>query len=220
MLASLSASASARRCVAADAVAARWRRRLALALLALPLAAAPGLASPTTTGAVEPFGLGASPLDDDDLAGLRGGFSIGGFDISVGIVSRSVLGQMDGMGERLEVVSRYSVPGVGRLAHDGTTVQALPEAGGSGAPAAGAQPAAGIIISTIGTGASVDLGGTTRLTHRLLDTFVENSDVNRAITRQLDINLAVGGLAQRLGASQAARALRPAVEAQILYGRR
>lgn len=194
-------------------------RRLALGLVALPLMTAPALASPATAGSPEALQLANPPLADDELAGLRGGFSIGGFDLSVGIVSRSVLGQTDGMGERLEVVSRYSVPGVGRLAHDGTIVQTVPAAGGNG-PAAGTQPPAGLVVANLGTGATVDLGGTTRLTHRLLDALVENSGVNRAITRQLDINLEVGGLARRIDASRAARSLRPAVEAQILYGRR
>ena len=128
-----------------------------------------------------------------------------------------MLGQADGVGERLEVVSRYSVPGVGRLAHDGTTVQTLPGPGGDGA--GGSMPGGGILVSTFGKGATVDLGAT-RLTHLLLDAFVENSAVNRAITRQLDINLHVGGLAGRLDAARAARSLSPAVEAQILYGRR
>ena len=186
------------------------------ALAALPLLAAPALAAPLTPGAVEPLPLAAPPLADNDLADLSGGFSIGGFDLAVGIVSRSVLGQTDGIGERLEVVSRYSVPGAGRLAHDGTTVQALPGGDGGGA---GALPAPGILVSALGGGAAVGLGAT-RLTHRLLDVFVENSDVNRTITRQLDINLEVGGLARRIDASVAARTLRPAVEAQILYGRR
>jgi hypothetical protein len=187
------------------------------ALAALPLLAAPALAAPPNLGAAEPLPLATPALADNELADLSGGFSIGGFDLAVGIVSRSVLGQTDGIGERLEVVSRYSVPGAGRLAYDGTTVQALPPGGDGGG--AGAQPAPGILVSALGAGAAVDLGAT-RLTHRLLDVFVQNSDVNRTVTRQLDINLEVGGLARRIDASFAARTLRPAVEAQILYGRR
>ncbi len=202
----------------AGAAAGGWQR-LALGLLALPLMAASGLASPAMAGAADPLAL-VAPLTDEALADLRGGFSIGGFDLSVGIVSRSVLGQGEGVGERLEVVSRYSIPGVGRLAYDGTTVQTLPALGDSDDPRVGTQPGAGIVISSLATGATVDVNGTTRLTHRLLDAFVENTDVNRAITRQLDINLEVGGLARRLGAARAAQVLRPAVEAQILYGRR
>jgi hypothetical protein len=194
---------------------ARLAAAAALALAALPSPAASGLAAPPAPGAGEPLPLAAPRLADDELAGLSGGFSIGGFDLAVGIVSRSVLGQTDGgIGERLEVVSRYSVPGAGRLAHDGTTVNALPAGHG-----AGALPAPGVLVSAFGAGAAVDLGST-RLTHRLLDVFVENSDVNRTITRQLDINLQVGGLARRIDASIAARSLRPAVEAQMLYGRR
>lgn len=189
-------------------------RRLAPALLALPLGAGPALALPAAAGGADPLALGATPLAGEELAELRGGFRIGGFDLAVGVVSRSVLAQSNGAGERLEVVSRYSVPGVGRLSHDGTSVQALPAAGG------GAAPSPGIVITALSGGASVDLGGTTRLTQQLLNTFVENSDLNRTITRQLDVNLAVGGLARRLGAARAAQALRPAVEAQILFGRR
>lgn len=189
---------------------------LAATLAALPLLAAPALAAPPAPKAVEPLPLAAPALADNDLAELSGGFRIGGFDLAVGIVSRSVLGQTAGIGERLEVVSRYSVPGAGRLAYDGTTVQALPGGNGAGA---GALPAPGTLVSALAAGAAVDLGAT-RLTHRLLDVFVENSDVNRTITRQLDINLEVGGLARRIDASVAARTLRPAVEAQILYGRR
>ena len=188
-----------------------------VALAALPLLASPALSAPPGPGAVEPRPLAAPALADNELADLSGGFRIGGFDLAVGIVSRSVLGQTEGIGERLEVVSRYSVPGAGRLAYDGTTVQALP--GGDAAGAGGALPAPGILVSALGAGAAVDLGAT-RLTHRLLDVFVENSDVNRTITRQLDINLEIGGLARRIDASFAARTLRPAVEAQILYGRR
>jgi hypothetical protein len=191
------------------------RAATAGALAALALLAAPALAAPPPPDAAEPLLPAAPALAGSDLAALSGGFRIGGFDLAVGIVSRSVLGQTEGLGERLEVVSRYSVPGAGRLAHDGTTVQALP--GGDGAAAG--LPAAGILVSTLGTGAAVDLGAT-RLTHRLLDAFVENSDVNRTITRQLDINLKVGGLARRIDAALAARSLRPAVEAQLLYGRR
>jgi hypothetical protein len=194
--------------------AARLARAAVLALAALPLLAAPTRAAPLTPGAHGPLGLVAPALADDELAGFSGGFSIGGFDLAVGIVSRSVLGQTDGIGERLEVVSRYSVPGAGRLAYDGTTVNALPASDGAGAP-----PAPGILVQAFGTGAAIDLGAT-RLTHRLLDAFVENSDVNRTITRQLDINLRVGGLARRIDASLAARSLRPGVEAQMLYGRR
>lgn len=210
------ASASTRRpsCNAATAA-----RRLAAALVALPLLAGPALAFPAARDATGTLPFAAAPLPDEELAGLRGGFSIGGFGLSVGIVSRSVLGQTDGVGERLEVVSRYSVPDVGRLSYDGTTVRSLP-VGGDDGPAAPGQPGPGILVSTFGAGATVDLGGTTRLTHRLLDTFVENSDVNRALARQLDINLGVRGLPQRLQAATAARALRPAVEAQLLYGRR
>lgn len=196
----------------------RRRARLAAGatLAALPLLASPALAAPPAPGAAEPLPLATPALADNELADLSGGFRIGGFDLAVGIVSRSVLGQTDGIGERLEVVSRYSVPGAGRLAYDGTTVQALPGGNGGGA---GALPAPGILVSALGAGAAVDLGAT-RLTHRLLDVFVENSDVNRTITRQLDINLEVGGLARRIDASFAARTLRPAVEAQMLYGRR
>lgn len=189
----------------------------AIALVVLPLLPTPAPAAPPTTGAVDQAAFAASPLADDELAGLSGGFSVGGFDLAVGIVSRSVLGQADGTGERLEVVSRYSVPGVGRLAHDGTTIGTLPASGDG--TATGVPAGTGILISTLGTGAAVDFGAT-RLTHRLLDAFVENSDVNRAITRQLDINLKVGGLARRIDTARAARSLRPAVEAQILYGRR
>ncbi len=218
MLPSDVARSSSPRPVIAGAMAGGWQR-LALGLLALPLMAASGLASPAMAGAAASLAL-AAPLSDEALADLRGGFSIGGFDLSVGIVSRSVLGQGEGVGERLEVVSRYSIPGVGRLAYDGTTVQTLPALGDSDDPRVGTQPAAGIVISSLATGATVDVNGTTRLTHRLLDAFVENTDVNRAITRQLDINLEVGGLARKLGAARAAQVLRPAVEAQILYGRR
>ncbi len=196
---------------------ARLATVAALALAALPPLAAPALAAPPAPGALEQLSLAAPRLADDELAGLSGGFRIGGFDLAVGIVSRSVLGQTDGIGERLEVVSRYSVPGAGRLAHDGTTVTSL--AAGDGAGAGGALPAPGVLVSASGSGAAVDLGAT-RLTHRLLDAFVENSDVNRTITRQLDINLEVGGLARRIDASMAFRSLRPAVEAQMLYGRR
>lgn len=196
---------------------ARLATVAALALVALPPLAAPALAAPPAPGALEQLSLAAPRLGDDELAGLSGGFRIGGFDLAVGIVSRSVLGQTDGIGERLEVVSRYSVPGAGRLAHDGTTVTSL--AAGDGGGAGGAPPAPGVLVSAFGSGAAVDLGAT-RLTHRLLDAFVENSDVNRTITRQLDINLEVGGLARRIDASMAARSLRPAVEAQMLYGRR
>jgi len=207
--------------VAGAARAVGWGRRLALGLVALPFMAAPGLGAPppVACGATELLSL-AAPLADEDLAELRGGFSVGGFDLSVGIVARSVLGQGDGVGERLEVVSRFSVPGVGRIAHDGTSVQTLPALGGGDDPLAGVLPGSAVVISSLGTGAMIDVNGTTRLTHRLLDAFVENSDVNRAITRQLDINLEVGGLARRLGAARAAQVLRPAVEAQILYGRR
>jgi hypothetical protein len=198
---------------------ARLATVAALALAALPPLAAPALAAPPAPGPLEQLSLAAPRLADDELAGLSGGFRIGGFDLAVGIVSRSVLGQTDGVGERLEVVSRYSVPGAGRLAHDGTTVTSLAAGDGAGAGAGGALPAPGVLVSAFGAGAAVDLGAT-RLTHRLLDAFVENSDVNRTITRQLDINLEVGGLARRIDASMAARSLRPAVEAQMLYGRR
>lgn len=189
----------------------------AIALAVLPLLPTPAPAAPPAARAGDQAAFAAAPLADDELAGLSGGFSIGGFDLAVGIVSRSVLGQADGAGERLQVVSRYSVPGVGRLAHDGTTVAALPASGNG--TATGVPAGTAILISTLGTGAAVDFGAT-RLTHRLLDAFVENSDVNRAITRQLDINLKVGGLARRIDTARAARSLRPAVEAQILYGRR
>lgn len=188
-----------------------------MALAVLPLLPTPALSAPPAAGAVDPAAFAASPLADDELAGLSGGFSVGGFDLAVGIVSRSVLGQADGTGGRLEVVSRYSVPGVGRLAHDGTTIGTLPASGDG--TATGVPAGTGILVSTLGTGAAVDFGAT-RLTHRLLDAFVENSDVNRAITRQLDINLKVGGLARRIDTARAARSLRPAVEAQMLYGRR
>ncbi|MBL8660197.1 MAG: hypothetical protein JNM75_10635 [Rhodospirillales bacterium] len=194
--------------------------------LALPLAAGLLLSGPTAAAAAvkAPLSLAAESLSDGELSGTRGGFAVGGFDLAVGIVSRSVIDQaLGGLGERLEVVTRFTVPTAGRVAHAGTSVQALGEVTGGSAPSAlgsGGPTGANVAVSTAGTMTTVDIGGTTRLTQNMLNTFVENTDVNRVITNQLDINISVGGVARRLGALNAARALRPAIQAQILYGPR
>jgi hypothetical protein len=203
------------------------RRHAAAGVLALPLAV--GLIQPATPAhaavAVAPFGLAATPLTDGELAALRGGFRLGAFDLSVGIVARSVIDQaLGGLGERLEVVSRFTVPAAGRIAHAGTTVQALADETAGGASTATTVPAAlaaaGVAVSTTGATTTIDIGGTTRLAQHVLNTFVENADVNRVIANQLDINLKVGGVARQLSALRAVRALRPAVEAQIFYATR
>ncbi len=195
-------------------------------LLALPLAAGLVVSGPTSgcaAVATGPFGF-ATPLPDNELTALRGGFAVGGFDLAVGIVARSVIDQaLGGLGERLEVVTRFTVPAAGRIVHAGTSVQTLGEIAGGSAPplpGSGGPNAANVAVSTTGTTTTVDIGGTTRLTQNMLNTFVENTDVNRVVTNQLDIDLKVGGVARQLAALNAARAMRPAIQAQILYGPR
>ncbi len=174
-------------------------------------------------GCSSPFGF-ATPLPDNELTVLRGGFAVGGFDLAVGIVARSVIDQaLGGLGERLEVVTRFTVPAAGRIVHAGTSVQTLGDIAGGSAPTLpgpGGPYAANVAVSTTGTTTTVDIGGTTRLTQTALNTFVENTDVNRVIVNQLDIDLKVGGVARQLAALNAARAMRPAIQAQILYGPR
>lgn len=171
-----------------------------------------------------PFGF--APLSDGELADLRGGFSVGGFDIAVGIVARSIVEQaLGGLGDRLEVITRFSVPQIGRLTNQGTTVRTLDSADASAAGGGGAaftpdgMPTSGFSIST-GVGTTVVDLGTTRLTHQMLNTFVENTDLNRVINNQLDINLEIGGFARHLSALRSTQALRPAVDAQIAYANR
>lgn len=198
-------------------------------LLALPLAAGLLCAGqgPARAAVSNPVALAASALSDSELSGLRGGFAFGGFDLSVGIVARSIIDQAlgsasgaGGLGERLEVVTRFTVPAAGRIAHAGTTVQTLSDAAGGGISTTNPLPGMGVAVSTTGTTTTVDIGGTTRLAQHMLNTFVQNADVNRVITNTLDINLEVGGVARQLGALRAARAMRPAIDAQILYGPR
>lgn len=191
-------------------------------LLTAPLvtAFATGAPAPVQADVRGPLALAAKPLTDGELGSFRGGFAFGGFDIDVGVVARSVIDQtlasVGNIGERLEVVTRFTVPAVGRLSHAGTTVQAL----GAAASESGAAAADGVTVSAQGMSTVVDIGGTTRLTQNMLNTFIENADVDRVITNQLDINLKVGGVSRQLGAAQAARAMRPTIQAQILYGPR
>lgn len=208
-----------------------YRRRRGIAsLLAIPLItmimipAGSAAARVVVDASIDrQFGF-APTLSDSELADLRGGFNVGGFDIAVGIVARSVVERaLGGLGEQLEVVTRFSVPQIGHLASQGTTVRTLDSAAAgamaAGPPAQDHLATSGFSISTgVGT-TMVDLG-TTRLTHHMLNTFVENSDLNRVINNQLDINLEIGGFARHLSALRSAQALRPAVDAQIAYGTR
>jgi len=194
-------------------------------LLTAPLVAAftTGAPAPVQAAVLGPLALAANPMTDRELGSSRGGFAVGGFNIDVGVVARSVidrtLASAGNVGERLEVITRFTVPTVGRLTHAGTTVQALGAAATKSGSAA-TDASDGVTVSSHGMSTVVDIGGSTRLTQNMLNTFVENADVGRVITNQLDINLKVGGVSRQLGAAQAARAMRPTIQAQILYGPR
>jgi hypothetical protein len=209
----------------------RRLRRLWVSLLVIPTAfgLTLSLAKERAEAAVPLMAMDGSPMGDADLARARGGFRFGGFDFDLGVVARSIVEHAaDGSATRLEVVTNFSVPEIGKLANKGTTVSAIaggPQAGpgdtggaGAATPATDAVPS--VTTLSIGGSTVVDLGGTTQIVHHMLNTFVQNSDVGRVIANEVNLNLHIGGFAARLSGLRAAQALRPAVDAHVLYGMR
>lgn len=138
---------SRRRC------AARASRRLPATALAMVLAAlAPAhTALADVDGDIELAAL--EPLGGSELADLRGGFRVGGYEFALGAVVKTVVA--GAAGQLFELVSTFSVPEIGALTHLGTTITpgaaTSGSSGGTGSQTAPATPTAGTPAPTPAT---------------------------------------------------------------------
>lgn len=129
---------SRRRCTA------RASRRLPATALAMVLAAlAPAhTALADVDGDIELAAL--EPLEGSELADLRGGFRVGGYEFALGAVVKTVVA--GAAGQLFELVSTFSVPEIGALTHLGTTITpgaaTSGTSGGTGSQTAPATPTA------------------------------------------------------------------------------
>ena len=229
---------SRRRCTA------RASRRLPATALAMILAAlAPAhTALADVDGDIELAAL--EPLEGSELADLRGGFRVGGYEFALGAVVKTVVA--GAAGQLFELVSTFSVPEIGARTHLGTTItsggtgsQTAPATPTASTPAAGtpaptpaaapapaatpaplAAPPASALPTSVPTGTAISLPGTTIISQGLFNTFIENTALDRVITQQTDLNLQISGLAQQALRLDAAKLGRIAGDAQVLFAGR
>lgn len=128
--------------------------------------------------------------------------------MDIGVVARTIVDRaLDGrLTERLEVRSSFAVPEPGRLVPLGTTTEVVrpetPATPTSAGEANGsALPLAPTTVGTLampngGMQTMVNLGETTRVVHRMLNTMVQNSGSDQTLAHSVDLNLRIGNFAK------------------------